>query len=41
MEIKDMSENEILFYQDDDGNVKIEVLYSDENVWLTQASVQK
>jgi len=41
MEKKDISQNEILFYQDDDGDVKIEVLYSDEDVWLTQARMAK
>ena len=37
MEIKD--NNEIIFYQDDDGDMKIEVLYSDENVWLNTEKV--
>ncbi|MDD5731333.1 MAG: hypothetical protein PHU42_00325 [Patescibacteria group bacterium] len=28
--------NEITFYQTPDGGVNIEVLYADENIWLTQ-----
>ena len=30
---------EIIFYKTDDGNVKIEVLLHDENLWLTQAKI--
>jgi hypothetical protein len=29
-------DNQIAFYQAPDGGVKIEVLYADENIWLTQ-----
>ncbi len=29
-------DNQIAIYQAPDGAVKIEVLYSDENIWLTQ-----
>jgi len=29
-------DNQITIYQAPDGSVKIEVLYSDENIWLTQ-----
>ncbi|HQQ20327.1 MAG TPA: RhuM family protein, partial [Bacteroidales bacterium] len=28
--------NEILIYQSDDGNVKVDVLLTDDTVWLTQ-----
>lgn len=30
------AETEILLYSTDDGEVKIDVLYQDDNVWLTQ-----
>ena len=30
---------DIIFYQNQTGNVKIEVLYDDENFWLTQKSM--
>lgn len=30
------SKNELIFYQTDDGKVKIEVRLQDETVWLTQ-----
>ena len=29
-------ENQITFYQTADGKVNIEVLFADENIWLTQ-----
>lgn len=29
-------ESEIIFYQTDDGNIKIEVFYQDETFWITQ-----
>src|SRR3989338_3935107 len=29
-------DNQITFYQTPDGGVNIEVLYADENIWLTQ-----
>lgn len=29
-------ENEITFYNSPDGRVTIEVLYAEENIWLTQ-----
>lgn len=32
-------ESEIIFYQDDDGNVKIEVFYHDETFWITQKKI--
>ena len=31
--------NEIIFYQNDDGNITIEVLYSNENVWLNTEKI--
>lgn len=30
------NEKNIIFYNDEDGNAKIEVLLENENVWLTQ-----
>ena len=34
--MKKIPDNQIAFYQTSDGSVNIEVLYADENVWLTQ-----
>ncbi|WP_264685924.1 hypothetical protein [Wolbachia endosymbiont (group B) of Pyrgus malvae] len=31
-----INENEILLYTTPDGDVRIDVLYRDENIWLTQ-----
>ncbi len=39
MEIQDKNQNEIIFYQNDNGDVQIEVLYSDENVWLNTETI--
>lgn len=35
------NENNIIFYTDEDNNVKIEVILDNENVWLTQNSLAK
>ncbi len=32
-------ESEIIFYQGDDGNVKIEVIYHNETFWMTQKKI--
>ena len=32
-------ESEIIFYQGDDGNIKIEVFYHDETFWMTQKKI--
>jgi hypothetical protein len=29
-------DNQLAFYQSSDGSINIEVLYADENIWLTQ-----
>jgi len=34
-------ESEIIFYQGDDGNIKIEVFYHDETFWMTQKSISE
>ena len=34
--MKKLSDNQIAFYQSPDGSVNIEVLYAEENIWLTQ-----
>lgn len=41
MENKDLANNfrEIIFYKTSDGNVKVEILLKDENLWLTQAKM--
>ena len=36
MAIKKIPDNQIAFYQASDGSVNIEVLYSEENIWLPQ-----
>lgn len=35
------NENNILFYNDEEGNTKIEFILEDENVWLNQISLSK
>ena len=34
--MKKLPDNQIAFYQSSDGSVNIEVLYAEENIWLTQ-----
>lgn len=34
--MKKLQDNQIAFYQSPDGSVNIEVLYAEENIWLTQ-----
>ena len=34
--VKKLPDNQIAFYQSLDGSVNIEVLYAEENIWLTQ-----
>jgi len=34
-------ESEIIFYQGDDGNIRIEVFYHDETFWMTQKSISE
>ena len=34
------NENNILIYQDDNGITKVNVRFSDEDVWLTQAQLE-
>jgi hypothetical protein len=36
---KTLPENEITFYQTTDGNINIEVLYANENIWLSQKRI--
>jgi len=33
---KKITDNQIAFYQSPDGSVNIEVLFAEENIWLTQ-----
>ena len=35
------NENNIIFYNDEEGNIKIEVIFKDENVWLNIESLTK
>lgn len=32
-------ESEVIFYQSDEGNIKIEVVYQDETFWMTQKKI--
>ncbi|MFA6099314.1 MAG: virulence RhuM family protein [Patescibacteria group bacterium] len=36
---KNISDNQIAFYQSSDGTVNIEVLFAEENIWLTQKKI--
>ena len=36
---KKLPDNQIAFYQSPDGSVNIEVLYAEENIWLTQKKI--
>ena len=36
-----LPDNQITFYQSPDGSVNIEVLYAEENIWLTQKKMAK
>ena len=36
IKMKKIPDNQIAFYQSPDGSVNIEVLYAEENIWLTQ-----
>jgi len=37
--MKKLFDNQITFYQSQDGSVNIKVLYSEENIWLTQKKI--
>jgi len=37
--IKKIPDNQIAFYQSLDGSINIEVLFSDDNIWLTQKKI--
>jgi hypothetical protein len=37
--MKKLPDNQIAFYQSPDGSVNIEVLYAEENIWLTQKKI--
>ncbi|NQU82571.1 MAG: hypothetical protein HQ539_01350 [Parcubacteria group bacterium] len=39
MENKKLPDNQIAFYQSPDGLINIEVLYAEENIWLTQKKI--
>ena len=34
--MKKIPDNQITFYESPDGSVNIEVMYAEENIWLTQ-----
>lgn len=34
--MKKLPDNQIAFYQSQDGSVNIEVMFAEENIWLTQ-----
>ncbi len=37
--MKKILDNQIAFYQSPDGSVNIEVMYAEENIWLTQKQI--
>jgi len=37
--MKKLPDNQIVFYQSPDGSVNVEVLYAEENIWLTQKKI--
>ena len=37
--MKKIPDNQIAFYQSPDGSVNIEVLYAEENIWLSQKKI--
>lgn len=39
MTSKNISDNQIVFYQSPDGSVNMEVYYAEENIWLTQKKI--
>ncbi|MFA6096115.1 MAG: virulence RhuM family protein [Candidatus Paceibacterota bacterium] len=39
--MKKIPDNQIAFYQSPDGSVNIEVLYSEENIWLSQRRISE
>ena len=41
MEDLENSKNEILIYTDEEDDIKVEVLYGDENVWLNANAIAK
>lgn len=41
MAIQKLPDNNIVFYQSSDGSVHIEVLYAEENIWLTQKKISE
>ena len=38
---KKLPDNQITVYQTQDGNINIEVLYANENIWLPQKRIAK
>lgn len=41
MKKEKLSDNQITFYESSDGSVNIEVLYAEENIWLTQKKMSE
>ncbi len=39
IQLKKIPDNEILFYQTDNGGINIEVMFAEENIWLTQKRI--
>lgn len=38
---KIIPDNHIVFYQSQDGNIHLEVMYSEENIWLNQKGMSE
>jgi hypothetical protein len=36
MNLKSLPDNHIVFFQSQDGAIHLEVMYSEENIWLSQ-----
>ncbi len=36
---KKLTDNQIVFYKSQDGNVHVEVMYAEENIWLNQKAI--
>ena len=37
--LKKLPDNQIVFFQSQDGNIHIEVMYGEENIWLSQKNM--
>ena len=40
-DLKKLPENQIVFFQSQDGNVHLEVMYTEENIWINQKAMSE